>query len=214
MECASLKVVPAATDQLAPQALSLFAEGICHILSHWVSLMTSVSVLKRLPKFQISEYLTENRGKFMSEEVKQLADDIFIWFAQSKDEREVKSLESLIQEILRSKFNISVVDGSTILVSSKLEMLHQNLVQGNLESVEELRKSSTSRIGKTTFGRMKKEERMRCFFQRKMSLHPNITKQSKKSSIVKDMKKSSKRHARKHARKLQLLLSSLHISDC
>ncbi|RZC64441.1 hypothetical protein C5167_008132 [Papaver somniferum] len=196
MECASLKDVPAAPDQLAPQALSLFAEGICHILSHWVSLMTSVSVLKRLPKFQISEYLTENRGKFMSEEVKQLADDILIWFAQSQDERKVKSLEYLIKQILRSKFNISVVDGSTLLVSSKLEMLHQDLVQGNFESVEELRNSSTSRIGQKT------------------SPYLNITKQSKKSSIVKDMKRTSKRHARKHARKLQLLLSSLHISDC
>lgn len=130
------------------------------------------------------------------------------------DERKVKSLECLIQEILRTKFNISVVDGSTLLVSSKLEMLHQDLVQGNFESIEELRKSSTSRIGKRTFGRMNKEAQMRCFFQRKISPHPNITKQSKKSSIAKGMKKSSKRHARKHARKLQLLLSSLHISDC
>ncbi|KAI3962902.1 hypothetical protein MKW92_050317 [Papaver armeniacum] len=202
MESASLKDVPAAPDQLAPQALSLFAEGICHILSHWVSLMTSVSVLKRLPKFQISEYLTENRGKFMAEEVKQLAGDIFVWFQQSKDERKVKSLECLIQGILRTKFNISVVDGSTLL----------DLAQGNFESIEELRKSSTSRIGKRTFGRMKKEAQMRCFFQRKMS---NITKQSKKSSsIAKGMKKSSKRRERRHARKLQLLLSSLHISDC
>ncbi|KAI3962901.1 hypothetical protein MKW92_050316 [Papaver armeniacum] len=203
MESASLKDVPAAPDQLAQQALSLFAEGICHILSHWVSLMTSVSVLKRLPKFQISEYLTENRGKFMAEEVKQLAGDIFIWFQQSKDERKVKSLECLIQGILRTKFNISVVDGSTLL----------DLAQGNFESIEELRKSSTSRIGKRTFGRMKKEAQMRCFLQRKMSPHPNITKQSNKSSIAKGMKKSSKRRERRHARKLQLLLSSLHISN-
>ncbi|KAI3931029.1 hypothetical protein MKW92_022724 [Papaver armeniacum] len=204
MECASLKDVSAAPDQLAPPALSLFAEGICHILSHWVSLMTSVSVLKRLPKFQISEYLTENRGKFMAEEVKQLAGDIFIWFQQSKDERKVKSLECLIQGILRTKFNISVVDGSTLL----------DLAQGNFESIEELRKSSTSRIGKRTFGRMKREAQMRCFFQRKMSPHPNITKQSKKSSsIAKGMKKRSKRRERRHARKLQLLLSSLHISN-
>ncbi|KAI3873922.1 hypothetical protein MKW98_001571 [Papaver atlanticum] len=191
---ASLKDVPAAPDQLTPEALSLFAEGICHILSRWVSLMRTVAAQKTTTFFQTSEYLTQNRGTFMSGEVKQLADEIFIWFAQSEDERKVKSLEYLIQEIVfvRSKFNCSVRDGSTLLVSSKLEMLHQNLMQGNFESIEELRKSK-SWIGQDTFDRMIKK--------REYGI---------KSSIVKDMKKTSRRH---HARRLQLLLSALHISD-
>ncbi|KAI3869116.1 hypothetical protein MKX03_013385 [Papaver bracteatum] len=212
MDCVSLKDVPAAPDQLSPQALSLFAEGICHILSHWDSLIKTVAVLHRLPFSQRSEYLTQRRGEFMSEEVKQLADAIFIWFSQSKDERDVKSLEDLIQEIVRSKFRCCIEDGSTLLVSSKLEMLHQDLMQGNLESIEKLRKS-TSWIGQDTFDWLeKKARRFRRLFQRKRPDDSKIvTKQPNESSIVKDMKKTRTR--RHHPKRLQLLLSSLHISD-
>ncbi|KAI3852955.1 hypothetical protein MKX03_014498 [Papaver bracteatum] len=208
MNCVSLKDVPAASDhQLAPQASSLFAEGICHILSHWVTLVIEAAEQIGVPSTEISEYLTRSRGKFMSEKVKQLAADIFIWFAQSKGMFQgfVKSVAYMIQEIVRSKFKCSVGDGSTILVSNKLKKLHQDLVEGNLESIEELRQS-TSWIGQGTFDRLRKDERL----LRKRMPHLKITKQPKKSSIVKDMKKTSRR---RHPKKLQLLLSALHISD-
>ncbi|KAI3852954.1 hypothetical protein MKX03_014497 [Papaver bracteatum] len=203
----SLKDVPAASDhQLAPQASSLFAESICHILSHWVTLVIEVAEQIGVPSTEISEYLTRSRGKFMSDKVKQLAADIFMWFAQSKDERQVRSLGYLIQETVGSKFKCSVGDGSTILVSSKLKMLHQELVQGNFKSIEELRQSK-SWIGQGTFDRLKKEERKeRRLLKRrphmKMSKHPN-------SSIMKDTKTS-----KHHPRRVQQLLSALHISDC
>ncbi|KAI3852953.1 hypothetical protein MKX03_014496 [Papaver bracteatum] len=175
MNCVSLKDVPAASDhQLAPQASSLFAEGIRHILSHWVTLVIEVAEQIGVPSTEISKYITRSRGKFMSEKVKQLAADIFIWFAQSKDERQVKSVGYLIQETVRSNFKCSVGDGSTILVSTKLKKLHQDLVEGNLESVEELRQS-TSWIGQGTFDRLKKDERKDRRLQKRMP-HLKITK--------------------------------------
>ncbi|KAI3873990.1 hypothetical protein MKW98_001639 [Papaver atlanticum] len=190
MTCVSLKYVPAASDhQLAPQAkyvlLTLFAEGIRHILSHWVTLVIEVA----------DKYLTRSRGKFMSEKVKQLAADIFIWFAQSKDERKVKSVGYLIQETVRSKFKCSVGDGSTILVSTKLKKLHQDLVEGNLESIEELRQS-TSWIGQGTFDRLKKDERKERRLQKRMP-HLKITKHPMASSTMRDIKKTNKRHHQK-----------------
>lgn len=92
IDYASLKNVLAAPDQLTPQALSLFAEGICYILSHWDSLIQTAAVRYRRPIFQRGEYLTQRRRKFMSEEFKQIADDIFIWFSQSKGIYVVKLL--------------------------------------------------------------------------------------------------------------------------
>lgn len=89
-------------------------------------------------------------------------------------------------------------------VSSKIEMLHQDLMQGNLESIEELRKS--------TSWLEEKARRFRRLFQRKRPDDPKIvTKQPSKSCIVKDMKKMHRR--RHHPKRLQLLLSSLNISD-
>ncbi|KAI3931030.1 hypothetical protein MKW92_022725 [Papaver armeniacum] len=212
IDSASLKDVPATPDQSTPQALSLFAEGICRILSHWDSLIQTATVRYRRLIFQRGEFLTQRRRKLMSEEFKQIADDIFIWFSQSKDQREVKSLEDLIQQIVISKYSCCMDDGSIFLVSSKLEMLHQKLMQGDLESIEELRKS-TSWIGQDTFDWLeKKERRFRHLFQRKNPDDPKIvTKQPNKSSIVKDMKKT--RIRRHHPKRLQLLLSSLHILD-
>ncbi|KAI3952365.1 hypothetical protein MKX01_005232 [Papaver californicum] len=203
----SLKDHVPASDQLA----HLFAEGICHVLSHWVTLVVEVAEQIGVPFIDISEYITRSRGKIMSDKVKELAADIFIWFAQSKDERKVKSVGCLIQEIMRSRFKCSVGDGSTVLVSSKLRMLHQELVQGNLEAIEELRQS-TSWIGQGTFDRLRKDEReVRHLLKRRPHLKMTKKQQPEKSSIVKDMKKTSKRH---HPERLQLLLSALHISDC
>ncbi|KAI3930473.1 hypothetical protein MKW92_036117 [Papaver armeniacum] len=192
IDSASLKDVPATPDQLTPQAQSLFAEGICRILSHWDSLIQTATVRYRRLIFQRGEFLTQRRRKLMSEEFKQIADDIFIWFSQSKDQREVKSLEDLIQQIVISKYSCCMDDGSIFLVSSKLEMLHQDLMQGNLESFEELRKS-TSWIGQDTltFDWMEKQpQRFRRLFQRKRPDERKIiTKQPNKSSTGKDMKK-------------------------
>ncbi|KAI3966977.1 hypothetical protein MKX01_040618 [Papaver californicum] len=174
--------------------------GICHILSHWVTLAIEVAEQIGVPFIEISEYITRSRGKFMSDRVKQLAADIFTWFAQSKDERKVKSVGCRIQEIMRSRFKCSVGDGSTILVSTKLRMLHQELVQGNVEAIEELRQ-------------LRKDERevRRLLKRRRLHLKMTIKQQPKKSYIVKDMKKTTKRH---HLERLRLLLSALHISDC
>ncbi|KAI3952363.1 hypothetical protein MKX01_005230 [Papaver californicum] len=178
--------------KLGPEVSSLFAEGICHILSHWVTLGIEVAEQIGVPFTEISDYITRSRGKFMSDKVKQLAVDIFTWF---KDERQVKCVGYLIQETVRSEFNCSVGDGATTLVSTKLKMLHQELMQGNLESIEELRQF-TSWIGQGTFDRRP---------------HLKMTvKHPKKSFIVKDMK-TSKRH---HPERQQLQLSALHISDC
>ncbi|KAI3966979.1 hypothetical protein MKX01_040620 [Papaver californicum] len=166
MNCESLKDVPA-SDQLGPEVSSLFAEGICLILSHWVTLAIEV--------------------------------------AEQIDERQVKSVGYLIQETVRSGFKCSVGDGSTILVSTKLKMLHQELLHGNLESIEGLRQS-TSWIGQGTFDRLKKEEREVRRLQKRRLLM-KMTKQPKKSSIVKEMK-TRKRH---HPERLQLQLSALNI---
>ncbi|KAI3869179.1 hypothetical protein MKX03_028785 [Papaver bracteatum] len=204
MICVSVKDV--SLDQLAPKQSSLFAEGTCHILSHWASLQSIVAGEIGVPYIKKVEHLIHGRGKFMSEKVKQLASDIFFWFEQSEGYRNASSLATLVQDTVQSKFKLSAGDGSTIMmlirslcnskqVTNTLNMLHQDLVQGKYESIKKLRKS-TSWFGQGNIDRLRKEARKQRHAQKRRP-HLKITKY--------------KRH---HSGRLQQLLSALQISDC
>ncbi|MCL7026863.1 hypothetical protein MKW94_016104 [Papaver nudicaule] len=156
---------------------------------------------KSVPDYNTEDYLTEiqHRGKAMSEKVNQLTANIFVWFAQSKDSRKFKSLEFMLQENVKRIYGLSIDAASAILVSDKLEMLYQELLNGNCEPIEELRKS-TSWVGKGMIDKMMKNEKKH---RRKSRIGGPCLKIAKP-------KKTSKHH---HLGRLQQRISTLDITD-
>ncbi|XP_043701349.1 pre-rRNA-processing protein TSR2 homolog isoform X1 [Telopea speciosissima] len=126
MDSAKAGPVPA---QLSPEALSVFAEGISLLLSRWTSLQMAVQ--------------NEWGGRNSRQKSDQLATDLMSWFSQSKEPLYIDDLENMLDETMMLSFNAEIEDGSVEEVAEQLMIMHEDCLQGNCESVEKLRKSSS-----------------------------------------------------------------------
>ncbi|PKA51921.1 hypothetical protein AXF42_Ash008150 [Apostasia shenzhenica] len=113
---------------LSGEAISLLEEGISLVLSRWTALQMAVE--------------NEWGGRDSRRKYDELASSIFSWFIQTKEPRYIDDLENILDESMVGSFNTEIEDGSIEEVSEQLMITHEDLLQGNFQSIENLRKSN------------------------------------------------------------------------
>ncbi|KAL6586794.1 hypothetical protein OROMI_001782 [Orobanche minor] len=111
--------------RLAAEALPVLNEGIYLVFSRWSALQLAVE--------------NEWGGRRSRQLSDQLASDVFAWFTQSKAELlYIDDLENILDEGMLT-LNADVDDGSVEEVADKLMIMHEQCLEGNYRSVENLR---------------------------------------------------------------------------
>lgn len=113
---------------LSPESVPFLEEGISLVLSRWTALQMAV----------------ESRwgGPNSRQKLEELASAISSWFINVKESLYIDDLENLLDENMEQSFNTVIEDGSIEEVAEQLMAVHEDLVQGNYASVENLRKST------------------------------------------------------------------------
>ncbi|PIA57530.1 hypothetical protein AQUCO_00600326v1 [Aquilegia coerulea] len=117
-------------QQLKPENIPLLTEGISLILSRWTALQMAVQ--------------NEWGGRLSHRKAELLASDILSFFTQSKGPLYIDDLEELLFANTSESLNMVVEDGSIEEVAEKLMVMHEELLLGDLQSIEKLRKSSSA----------------------------------------------------------------------
>ncbi|XP_020201830.1 pre-rRNA-processing protein TSR2 [Cajanus cajan] len=113
--------------RLQGQSIGVFSEGIGLILFRWSALRSAVE--------------NEWGGRESRIKAEQLASDILSWFTQSKEPLYIDDLEDLLDQGMLS-LNVEVEDGSIEEVAEKLMVMHEEFLEGNFSSFENLRKEN------------------------------------------------------------------------
>ncbi|KAI3928940.1 hypothetical protein MKW92_018581 [Papaver armeniacum] len=116
-------------QQLRPESISVFIEGINLILSRWIGLQLAIK--------------NEWGGRDSRQKSEQFVNDIFSWFSLSKVPLYVDDLEHMLDEKMLLCFNTEIDDGSIEEVAEELIIVYEDCLQGSHESVGKLRKSSS-----------------------------------------------------------------------
>ncbi|EEF49714.1 Pre-rRNA-processing protein TSR2, putative [Ricinus communis] len=114
------------TKQLPPESVPLFQEGIFLILSRWSALQLAVE--------------NEWGGRGSRQLADQIGFDIFSWFTQSKEPLYIDDLENILDEGMIS-LNTMIEDGSVEEVAEKLMIMHEECLEGNYHTIEQLRQA-------------------------------------------------------------------------
>ncbi|KAF5453892.1 hypothetical protein F2P56_023604 [Juglans regia] len=112
---------------LTAEALPAFREGIYLVLSRWSALRLAVE--------------NEWGGRDSHRKADQLALDIISWFTQSREPLYIDDLENILDEAMLS-LNTEAEDGSIEEIAYKLMTMHEECLEGNLQSIERLREAS------------------------------------------------------------------------
>ncbi|XXG77163.1 hypothetical protein AAC387_Pa08g1370 [Persea americana] len=112
--------------RLSTESLSALSEGISLLLSRWTALQMAVQ--------------NEWGGRDSLQKSTQLSSDIFNWFSQSKGPHYIDDLENMLDECMVLSFNTEIEDGSVEEVAEQLMIMHEECLQGNYHSIENLRK--------------------------------------------------------------------------
>ncbi|CAJ1940251.1 unnamed protein product [Sphenostylis stenocarpa] len=113
--------------RLQGQSIGVFNEGIGLLLCRWSALRTAVE--------------NEWGGRESRVKADQLASDILSWFTQSKEPLYIDDLEDILDQGMLS-LNVEVEDGSVEEVAEKLLIMHEEFLDGNFSSFENLRKAN------------------------------------------------------------------------
>ncbi|XP_020214866.1 pre-rRNA-processing protein TSR2 homolog [Cajanus cajan] len=113
--------------RLQGQSIGVFSEGIGLVLFRWSALQTAVE--------------NEWGGRESRVKADQLACEILSWFTQSKEPLYIDDLEDLLDQGMLS-LNVEVEDGSVEEVAEKLMIMHEEFLEGNFSSFEDLRKAN------------------------------------------------------------------------
>ncbi|XP_071723694.1 uncharacterized protein [Rutidosis leptorrhynchoides] len=119
---------------LVGEALALFTEGISMTLSRWTALQLAV----------------ENKwgGRDSRQKAEKLASDILSWFTRSREPLYIDDLEIILEEAMDS-LNTTVDDGSVTEVAENLLVMHGESLEGNYQSITNLRAASQKRASCT-----------------------------------------------------------------
>ncbi|KDP23617.1 hypothetical protein JCGZ_23450 [Jatropha curcas] len=112
--------------QLLSESLPIFEEGIFLVLSRWSALQLAVQ--------------NEWGGRGSGQLANQLGADVLSWFTQSKEPLYIDDLENILDEGLLS-LNTMIEDGSVEEVAEKLMIMHEECLEGNYNSIENLRQA-------------------------------------------------------------------------
>ncbi|KAK7386727.1 hypothetical protein VNO78_27062 [Psophocarpus tetragonolobus] len=113
--------------RLQGQSIGVFSEGINLLLFRWSALRTAVE--------------NEWGGRESRVKAEQLANDILSWFTQSKEPLYIDDIEDILDQGMLS-LNVEVEDGSIEEVAEKLMVMHEEFLEGNFSSFENLRKAN------------------------------------------------------------------------
>ncbi|NP_001242113.1 uncharacterized protein LOC100795708 [Glycine max] len=113
--------------RLHGQSVGVFNEGICLVLSRWSALRSAVE--------------NEWGGRESRLKADQLASGILNWFTRSKEPLYIDDLEDILDQGMLS-LNVEVEDGSVEEVAEKLMVMHEEFLEGNFSSFEDLRKAN------------------------------------------------------------------------
>ncbi|RDX78524.1 Pre-rRNA-processing protein TSR2-like protein [Mucuna pruriens] len=113
--------------RLQGQSIGVFSEGIGLVLFCWSALRTAVE--------------NEWGGRESRLKAGQLSADILSWFTQSKEPLYIDDLEDLLDQGMLS-LNVEVEDGSIEEVAEKLMVMHEEFLEGNFSSFENLKNAN------------------------------------------------------------------------
>ncbi|XP_027917667.1 pre-rRNA-processing protein TSR2 [Vigna unguiculata] len=113
--------------RLQGQSIGVFNEGIGLLLFRWSALRTAVE--------------NEWGGRESRVKADQLVTDVLSWFTQSKEPLYIDDLEDILDQGMLS-LNVEVEDGSIEEVAEKLMVMHEEFLDGNFSSFEDLRKAN------------------------------------------------------------------------
>ncbi|KAG4921441.1 hypothetical protein AAZX31_18G135000 [Glycine max] len=113
--------------RLRGHSIGVFSEGIGLVLFRWSTLLTAVE--------------NEWGGHESRVKADQLASDILSWFTQSKEPLYIDDLEDILDQGMLS-LNVEVEDGSIEEVAEKLMVMHEEFLEDNFSSFENLRKAN------------------------------------------------------------------------
>ncbi|XP_062143270.1 pre-rRNA-processing protein TSR2 [Alnus glutinosa] len=117
--------------ELSMEALGVLREGIGLVFSKWWALQMAVQ--------------NEWGGPDSGRKADQLASDIISWFTQSREPLYIDDLENMLHQVLES-LNTLAEDGSAEEVAEKLMIMHEECLEGNFKSIENLRKVSAHHV--------------------------------------------------------------------
>ncbi|KAH0467666.1 hypothetical protein IEQ34_002699 [Dendrobium chrysotoxum] len=117
---------------LSREAVPFLEEGIFLVLSRWTALQMAVE--------------SEWGGRESRRKSEELGSAILSWFTQSKEPLYIDDLENLLDENMEHSFNTEIDDGSVEEVAEQLMVIHEDLLQGNFESIEKLRKAAPGTV--------------------------------------------------------------------
>ncbi|WVZ22651.1 hypothetical protein V8G54_001195 [Vigna mungo] len=121
--------------RLQGQSIGVFNEGIGLLLFRWSALRTAVE--------------NEWGGRESRVKADQLVADVLSWFTQSKEPLYIDDLEDILDQGMLS-LNVEVEDGSIEEVAEKLMVMHEEFLDGNFSSFENLRKANVEHGPHTT----------------------------------------------------------------
>ncbi|KAL4184457.1 hypothetical protein AMTRI_Chr10g225700 [Amborella trichopoda] len=113
---------------LSAETLSLFTEGVGLVLSRWTALQMAVE--------------NEWGGRASLQNLQKLSTDLVSWFSQSNAPLYIDDLEMMLDEKMLLSFNSVFEDGSIEEVAEQLMILHEECLNGNFETLCQLRASS------------------------------------------------------------------------
>ncbi|KAG2695287.1 hypothetical protein I3843_07G007900 [Carya illinoinensis] len=116
---------------LTAEAVPAFREGIYLVLSRWSALRLAVE--------------NEWGGRDSNRKADQLALDIISWFTQAREPLYIDDLENILDEAMLS-LNTEAEDGSIEEIAYKLMTMHEECLEGNLQSIERLREASNQDV--------------------------------------------------------------------
>lgn len=115
------------TKSLNSQSLNHFTEAISLILSRWTALQLVVQ--------------NQCGGRDSSQKYHELASSILSWFVNSKGPLYIDDLEEGLYTFISDNFYADFQDGSVEEVAEHLMTVHEDCLNGNLETIEKLRTS-------------------------------------------------------------------------
>ncbi|XP_058093798.1 uncharacterized protein LOC131239900 [Magnolia sinica] len=111
------------------ESLSMLSEGVWLVLSRWTALQMAVQ--------------NEWGGRDSRQKSDQLMSDIIAHFTDTKDPYYIDDLEDILENAMLLSFNTEIEDGSIEEVAEQIMSMNEECLQGNYESVEQLRKLNT-----------------------------------------------------------------------
>ncbi|KAL5712596.1 hypothetical protein ACHQM5_014752 [Ranunculus cassubicifolius] len=117
--------------QLKPEYLAVFSEGISRIFARWTALQMAIE--------------NEWGGRLSRNKADMLASDILSFFTHSsKEPLYIDDLEELLYAKTDEYLLMDVQDGSVEEIAEELMIMHEELLHGDLKSIEKLRNCSSS----------------------------------------------------------------------